>query len=185
MKIGSIIRKVRFSKKMTIKQLAKKVNLTSSLISQIERDVVSPSLSTLVKISTSLEVPIIYFFSQKMLDSVTVIKKKNRRKIIVPSHSNAVYNFLSPYDIDNKIEFLLIEMEEKQGKIGDENELISHIGEECGYVIKGKLEIRLNDKKYYLEEGDSIYFKSTIPHRFENVGKGKSISIWAVSPPSF
>ena len=185
MKIGSIIRKIRLSKKMTVKELAEKTNLTSSLISQVERDTISPSLGTLVKISKSLNVPLASFFSQKMNNSTAtvVIRNKERKKIILPT-SHITYNVLSP-DENRKIEFLLVEIDESQDQISNEDELISHVGEECGYVIKGKLEVRLGEEKYYLEEGDSIYFQSTIPHRFKNVCKGKSISIWAGTPPSF
>jgi transcriptional regulator with XRE-family HTH domain len=180
MDIGKTIRQLRLSQGMRIKELAQRTKLTSSLISQVEREVVMPSLTTLIKISQALQVPIVSFFPTQMDNSTVVIKKEQRKKIVLPV-SHIVYHLLSP-DRNRKIEFFLLEMTLAKG---DDTQLVTHKGEECGYVIKGKIEVRLGEEKYILEEGDSIYFQSSIPHRFRNMGKEKSISIWAVTPPSF
>ncbi len=66
-----------------------------------------------------------------------------------------------------------------------EAELISHEGEECGVVIKGTLRVISGDKIYDLNEGDSIYLDSTIPHKYINMGEELSVSVWAMVPPSF
>ena len=64
-------------------------------------------------------------------------------------------------------------------------DLISHEGEECGIVLKGKLLIKTEKKDYILEEGDSIYLNSTIPHRYINIGEVPCESMWVMTPPSF
>jgi len=179
-KIGETIRKIRVAKKITIKKMAEKTNLSSSLISQVERNLITPSLPTLVKISKILEIPLVSFFLEDEVISNCVVRKKDRKKLRI-SPSGIVFQLLSP-DINRKIEFLLVEIE---GKDGDYEKLVSYHGEKCGYVIKGKLEVKLGDKTYYLEEGDSIYFKSSIPHRFKSADEGKVVSIWAITPPSF
>ncbi len=183
MKIGKVIREFRLARNMSIKDLSKKTNLTSSLISQVERDLISPSLNSLAKISSALKVPMVSFFTEATLRPWPVMKKKQRKKTTIFSSSHVIYQLLSP-DPDKKIEFLLVEIEPEEEK-NEENELITHSGEECGYVIKGELEVRLGKERYHLKEGDSIYFQSRIPHRFKNTGKGKVISIWAMTPPSF
>jgi len=183
MKIGKVIREFRLARNMSIKELSKKTNLTSSLISQVERDLISPSLNSLAKISSALKVPMVSFFAEATPKPRPITRKKQRKKTVIFSSSHVIYQLLSP-DPDRKIEFLLVEIE-PEGSENDENELISHTGEECGYVIKGELEVRLGKDRYYLKEGDSIYFQSRIPHRFKNIGKGKVISIWAMTPPSF
>ena len=180
MKIGKTIREFRLARNMSIKELSEKTNLTSSLISQVERDLISPSLNSLAKISSALKVPIVSFFTEATPKPCPVTRKKQRKKTTIFSSSHVIYQLLSP-DPNNKIEFLLVEIEPEQ----DENELVTHSGEECGYVIKGELEVRLGKDRYYLKEGDSIYFQSRIPHRFKNTGKEKVISIWAMTPPSF
>ncbi|HEA69102.1 MAG TPA: cupin domain-containing protein [Desulfobacterales bacterium] len=58
-------------------------------------------------------------------------------------------------------------------------------GEECGIILKGKLKGFIGDQVVVLEEGDSIYFDSSIPHRWESVGEGEMKAIWAITPPSF
>ncbi len=65
------------------------------------------------------------------------------------------------------------------------SEFVTHEGEECGYIIKGKMKITLGNKEYLLEEGDSFYFNSTIPHVYENYDDEVCISVWAMTPPSF
>ena len=61
-----------------------------------------------------------------------------------------------------------------------------HKGEECGVVVKGTLNIYLDDgTSYDLAEGDSMYFSSEQGHKWKNLGDGESISVWAITPPSF
>ena len=76
---------------------------------------------------------------------------------------------------------LLIELEPKQ----EDRQVITHTGEECGFVLRGKMVVVLGDEEYELAEGDSIYFDSSIPHRFINRGEEKCVSIWAMTPPTF
>jgi quercetin dioxygenase-like cupin family protein len=61
----------------------------------------------------------------------------------------------------------------------------SHIGEECGIVLKGMLEINLNGKAYRLKKNESFYFSSQEPHSWSNPSKKKTVVIWVVSPPTF
>jgi len=179
--IGEKIKKLRKEKEMSIAELANKSDLSSSLISQIERNMVTPSIVSLWKIAQSLEVSVGYFFDEEVKDIANPIVRRNERKKIIASNNNAMYELLSP-DLNRKIEFLYITI-----KPGDysSKDLVTHEGEECGIVIKGRLMVKMKDKEYILEEGDSIYFDSTIPHKYINIGDEECISIWAMTPPSF
>jgi len=179
MDIGKRIRDLRHKKKMTLKGLAQKTNLTISYLSQIERSLLTPSLKSLINISIALKVPVIWLFLEKPVPANPVTKKGQRKKIILPN-SHVVYELLSPPD--GTIEVLSAEMKPKQG---EKDELVTHEGEECVYVIKGKLEIRLGEKTYFVEEGDSIYFQSNILHRFSNPTKKPLKLLVAAYPPSF
>ena len=64
-------------------------------------------------------------------------------------------------------------------------ELVSHEGEECGIVLQGKMLIKHGEKEYILEEGDSIYIDSSVPHRYIHIGDKTAISVWAMTPPRF
>lgn len=179
--IGEKIKQLRKEREMSISDLAKKAELSSGLISQIERNIVTPSIVSLWKIAQSLEVTVGYFFDEEVKPSVNPVVTRKNRKRISASNNNAVYELLST-DLNRKIEFLYITI-----KVGDYStkNFVTHEGEECGIVIKGRLMVKMVDKEYILEEGDSIYFDSTIPHRYINIGEEVCESVWAMTPPSF
>ena len=181
MKIGRIIRNLRLAKNIKLQQLAEMTGISIGGLSQIERDLSNPSLAALVRIAKALEVPIASLFldSEKKLENkAVIIRDKERRKIIVPE-LETVYEPLSPIK-DAKVEFTLARMEEgKKQKV-----LVTHEGEEHVFVVKGTLEVRIEDETYILKEGDSIYFNPSFPHAFRNAGKGEMIAVIAASPPS-
>ncbi|WP_027417968.1 helix-turn-helix domain-containing protein [Aneurinibacillus terranovensis] len=172
---GELVRNFRKHKQYTLKELAEKTGLSPSLLSQIERGIVDPTVGTFWKICTALNVPINDFF-QDFKEEYRVVRKEERRMIEL-SNSNVRYHFLSP-DSSGKIEFLLVEIQ--PGELL-ERELVSHPGEESGYVIQGELLIIIKDREIHLTEGDSIFFPSTTPHRYVNPGKEISLSIWAMT----
>lgn len=179
--IGKKIKELRKEQGMSIAELARKAELSSGLISQIERNIVTPSIVSLWKIAQSLQVSVGYFFDEDIKDITNPIVKKDERKKILVSNNNAIYELLSP-DLNRKIEFLYITI-----KPGDysSKDFVTHEGEECGIVIKGRLMVKMKNREYILEEGDSIYFDSTIPHKYINIGEEVCESIWAMTPPSF
>ena len=180
--IGTKIRNLRKKNNITISQLSDATKLSTGLISQIERNMVSSSVESLWRISKALNVSIGYFFDEEPeIKSPEPIVRKDKRKIIKTSDSKAVYELLCP-DLTKKIEFLNITLQPMDSNAKD---LISHEGEEAGIIIKGKMLIKYGDKEYILNEGDSIYLDSTIPHRYINIGKDVCVSIWAMTPPSF
>lgn len=181
--IGSKIREIRKSKHLSIAELAEKTGLSTGIISQIERDLVTPSVVTFWKISKALEVSFGYFFDEVEEEQAVLspVVKRDQRKTIKTSNRKALYELLSQ-DLNRKIEFLYITI-----KPGEQSEggLVTHEGEECGVVIKGRLLIKMENEEYILEEGDSIYYDSTIPHRYVNIGDEDCESVWAMTPPSF
>jgi transcriptional regulator with XRE-family HTH domain len=179
--IGPKIRDLRKKHNLSIKSLAEITDLSTGLISQIERDLVIPSVVVLFKIAKALDVSIGYFFDEDEAYVASPVVRKAERKKIVIDKSNALYELLTP-DLNRQIEFLRIVL-----KGGDSNmdELVSHAGEECGIVLQGTLKIKFKDAEYILEEGDSIAFDCSKPHRYINIGKGECVSIWAMTPPSF
>lgn len=178
MELGAKIRKLRKEQAINIEQFAQKAGLSIGLISQIERDITMPSVTSLWKIASALNVHINYFFDEYE-DKIPIIRKCERKKLILPN-SNLTYELLSP--LNKKMELLLIKIEPG---MCSSDELISHEGEECGYMIQGSMKIKWGSREYILNEGDSIYYNSTIPHRFINLSDVRAISIWTMTPPSF
>lgn len=179
--IGPKIRDLRKKHALSIKALAEITELSTGLISQIERDLVIPSVVVLFKIAKALDVSIGYFFDEAEPFAASLVVRKNERKRIVIGRSNALYELLTP-DLNRQIEFLRIVL---KGGESSMDELVSHEGEECGIVIQGKMMVKFKDAEYVLEEGDSIAYECTRPHIYVNVGEGECVSIWAMTPPSF
>jgi len=180
MNLGNKIRSIRKIKNMTLKDLAEKSDLSTGMISQIENDKIGLSVTSLWKIAQALEVSIGDFFDEKTNKNDLIVRKNDRKKIQL-ANSTASYELLTP-DLSWNIEFLRITID--PGESSDERKL-SHQGEETGFIIQGKLLIKWGDKEFVLNEGDSIRLDSSVPHRYVNIGDIKSISIWAMTPPSF
>ncbi len=178
--IGDTIKKIRREKGMKLKEVAEKTGLSNGFLSQVENGQAQISLVNLWRIAGILGVPLAVFFAELDKQTLDIVRKDERKHLKLPK-SNVSYSLLSP-DMSRKIEMLLIVME--PGEV-DEHETISHEGEECGFVIEGQLGIIQDGNKVVLKEGDSVYLDSSIPHRFFNPGSEKSVSVWAITPPSF
>jgi transcriptional regulator with XRE-family HTH domain len=182
--IGLKIRELRIHQGKKLRELSQKVGLTASFLSQVERGVAIPSISSLKKISDALGISIASFFDEKAEKGIgnafSPVVKKSERKILHPC-PGVTYHLLSK-NLQGKIEFLLAIYEVGAGT-GPEP--YTHRGEECALVLKGKLEIEIGSFVYTLERDDSISFSCEIPHRVRNVGKIPAVSIWCITPPSF
>lgn len=178
MKLGEKIRKLRKEQKISIEHISQMSGLSTGLISQMERDLTVPSVVSLWEVAKALNVHINYFFDEYE-NNEPIIRKEERKKIIIPN-SNITYELLSPKN--KKMECLMVKIEPG---MCSSNELICHEGEECGHMIQGTMKIKWGSKEFILNEGDSIYLDSTIPHRFVNIGDITAISIWTMTPPSF
>jgi transcriptional regulator with XRE-family HTH domain len=178
--IGSKIRKLREEVGLTATELAAKADLSPSMLSQVERDIVAPSISSLRRIAATLNVPAFYFLVEESdLDGI-LVRRQDRRTLQPPDH-NAIYQLLSP-SLDKRIEMLSFEL--SPGEATCET-LMTHEGEECLVVISGQLKAVLPDREVILEAGDSIYFDRSLPHQLTNVGDTPALAICAISPPSF
>lgn len=173
--IGKRVREERKKKGITVEELATNVGISQSMISQIENGHTNPSLDTLWNISNYLGVPIFHFF--KSINSNEIfITKKSEQPIVKMLHPNVIYRLISPSTFKN---FEIFELIVEPGEI-EHLPILSHRGEEFGYVIEGEIEVQVENDRYLLEEGDTIYFKSTKPHRFHNFTNKPSRGIWVM-----
>ncbi len=177
--LGQKIRDKRLALNLNIADLAEKSGLSKSLISQVERGKVVPSVVNVVKLVNALNCTISDFFNEE--DSVFSIKKPGDRNIVFVDDSSKKYEFLAPIH-GRKIEYILISLNKSWNP---DNNLVTHDGEEAGYVLEGSMVVNLNGEKHILNKGDSIYFSSTTPHMYESYNDEECISIWAMTPPSW
>jgi len=178
-RLGNKIRKLRISKDMNLTAFAKKIGKTPSYLSQVERGMASPSIMALREIAKALNVPMFYFLINDKKQSV-IVRKKERRVLQFPK-SRLTYELLSP-DVSQRIQMIKTRI-----KIGTSScsKTLSHEGEECTLVMEGKMEIKIGDEFFLLEEGDSIYYLASIPHKITSTGDKDLIIISAITPTNF
>ncbi len=180
--IGRKVKQLRLSKNLSLTDLSKRSGLSKSHISQIENERISPSVAAIVKLSNALGVPLSSFFEEGEEAGNKYIVKQHERKKFTVEGSGVVYELLSSDLKDKIMEAAVIKFAKGAGSNG---QLYSYEGEQVGLLLKGKLEINLNGQKFIMEEGDSIYFKSSIPHSGRNIADGESVAVWVITPPNF
>lgn len=180
-KFGEKLRTVRERKKLTLKDVAGKAGVSESLISQIERNKVSPSIDTLLLIADVLDIDYEYLFSDyRQKRKVTIVRRTDRDSI---SRNKMTIQQLSvPGDgtADHAIEAFLLQIK-TGGEKGDRE--YGHSGWEFGVILKGRAQLMYGNETYDLSEGDSVSFPSDIPHLFTNNGDHLLEAIWVVAPP--
>lgn len=177
--LGARIRALRTERGLTLDMLGRQAGVTRSFLSQVENDISSPSIQTLRKIALAFGTPVFALFED--LENHHMVVRKSERKRIRAAHSPVEYELLSP-DLQRNMEVIMMELEPGQASSATP---IGHRGEECATVLGGKARVEVGDEFFDLEEGDTIYFNSGVPHRVLNLGKTKMRMISAITPPSF
>ena len=173
MEIGQKIKYLRLKRGMTLKVLAQNTNLSVGFLSNVERNINSPTISSLQKICQALGTNVTDFFS--IAESKSIVTRKHERESLdIPlSHRSSCEVF----PVTNKrLQPLIIHIEPK-GFYGEETPQ-SHSEEELGFILAGNLEITVDDEIYELEEGDCIYIDSYAEHMLRNQGDENCTSLW-------
>jgi len=180
-KFGEKIRAVRERKKLTLKDVAQKASVSESLVSQIERNKVSPSVETLLLIADILDIDYEYLFSDyRQKRNVSIVRASERGRIGRDKVSILQLSVTDEALEEPGIEAFLLEIEE-EGVTGDRE--YGHTGREFGFILQGQAELVYGNETYRLNEGDSVSFPSDIPHLFKNKGNQVLKAIWVVTPP--
>lgn len=179
-KFGEKLRSVRERKEMTMKEVAEKCGVTESLISQIERNKVSPAIETLLSIVDVMDIDIEYLFGDFKTNKKAEIVKKTERNTY--STHGVIYEQLSSAwkNKEHGIEAYYLEIDSGCNKGSEE---YGHMGMEMGIILQGKGELKYGTELYPLETGDSVSFSSDIPHVLKNTGNSKLKAYWVVTPP--
>ena len=177
---GEKLREVREHKGYTLKVVAQRAGVSESLVSQIERNHVSPAIDTLLALADVLDINLEYLFEEyKRERPVTIIRNNERPSI---HEDEVIYQELprpTPSSKDNDIETYAVKIpygaHTHRGSYG-------HIGYEMGIIIRGKAKLAYDGKEYILEEGDSVSYSAGAPHVIENIGDTDLEAIWVVTP---
>lgn len=179
MKIGEKIKTLRLQNSLTQEELADRSELTKGFISQVERDLTSPSIATLVDILEGLGTNLQEFFNEN-IDEKIVFSKDDAFEL-ENEELKYTLKWIIPNAQKNDMEPILIEMQPG----GRSKEIAPYEGEEFGYVISGSIFINIGNKRYKLKKGESFYHKANSNHFIENAGKTKARVIWISTPPNF
>jgi len=183
-KIGTRLREEREKRGISLRELARRVGVSPSLVSQIELDRVNPSVSTLYSLVTELGMTMSEVFGDSEPEPVVhagssdgIVERPETRRVINLA-SGVVWQRLTPHS-ESDVEFLHVEY-----PVGAEscpaNALVTHGGREYGYVTSGTLGVRVGFDEYELRPDDSIAFDSSSPHRLWTIGGEPVQAIWVV-----
>lgn len=175
--LGRRIREFRTEQGLTLAGLAARVGVTRSFLSSVERGQAYPSILVLRGIAAALEVPVFLLFTGGESNGV-VVRRKERRIIRSPT-ARFSYELLSP-DLQHKMEMIITRLEPGAGSAP-----MAHEGEECALVLRGTVVLTIGGADYELQEGDSIYYNSGLPHNVRVVGDEQAEIVSAITPPSF
>lgn len=178
--IGDKIKRLRLKLGLTQEELAARTELSKGFISQLERDLTSPSIATLMDILEALGTDIATFFAADEVNERIVFSPDDMFEK-EDEELGARICWLVPNAQKNEIEPILVTLEEGGSTDPDD----PHEGEEFGYVLYGSIVLVLGGRKLKLKKGDSFCFKPTETHYITNPAKREARVIWVATPPSF
>ncbi len=180
--VGVRLQSIRKLKGLSQRELAKRAGVTNSTISMIEKNSVSPSISSLKKVLAGIPMSLVEFFSQDAEeDNHTQVVY--RAAELTDIHSGAISMKLVGKTHPNRAITLLDETYPAGSDTGDD--MYTHEGEETGLLVEGRLELTVGAEVFILEPGDSYYFESSKPHRFRNPFDQPARLISATTPANF
>ena len=177
MELGAKLKDMRQQKNLTQEELADRCELTKGYISQLENDLTSPSIATLVDILNALGSNLSDFFHETAEEKVVF----GEEEYIEKQSDGMLLSWVIPNAQKNMMKPVLVELEPQARTQPD----FPHEGEEFGYVLEGKIAVVLEDKQYPAKKGESFYFTAGKEHYIVNKGKGKARFLWISTPPNF
>ena len=177
MDIGAKIKRLRLSNQLTLEELANRSELTKGFLSQLERDLTSPSIATLENILEALGTNLKDFFSEDE-DEQIVFSKDD---FFENTQDDYKISYIIPNAQKNEMEPILIELKEDKKSM----EIDPHDGEEFGYVIQGKVTLVNGEEEYEVKKGETFYLKGNLPHYIVNKNDTLAKVIWVSTPPIF
>ncbi len=178
--LGALMREARKRKQLTLQQVAERADLSVSYLSQIERDLLTPSVGTLKRIAAALGVAtgqLIAPDAGAARPIVAVLRRRQRKRVAFPQ-SSISYELLMP-DFRRRASALWV----TANPGGESGPPQTHEGEDVVIVLQGALTVDVAGTWYELKAGDSICFNSELPHRWCNRGARVATAIWISSPP--
>ncbi|WP_317854991.1 XRE family transcriptional regulator [Chakrabartyella piscis] len=177
MDIGYKIKQLRIQKGLTLEELASRSELTKGFLSQLERNLTSPSIATLEDIIEALGTSLAEFFKEDKKEQL-VFRKKD---FFVDERDNYTLHWIVPNTQKNEMEPIMIEL--PQG--GESFQMDPHSGEEFGYVLEGSIVLVTGEDSYVVHKGETFYLMGKTGHYMKNEKKTIAKVLWVSTPPLF
>jgi transcriptional regulator with XRE-family HTH domain len=177
--VGTHLKAVRQMYGLSQRELAKRAGVTNGLISLIEQNRVSPSVSSLKKVLDGIPMALADFFTLDLGGQPQVFFP---REELADIGTASVELRL----VGSRLKRSMSILHERYAPNADTGEeMLTHAGEEGGVIVRGKIELTVGGESRVLGPGDAYYFRSSLPHRFRNTGRDECEIVSASSPPSF
>ncbi len=175
--LGGKIKELRLQKGMTLKDLAERTGFSPALLSQVENNLVSPSISTLWNFAEALGVKIGYFFHQEGVEHKDYVVTRAGKEALVYRnelpHTLPYRDLAYGYEDRSMSPFLLFCDEPCEFSLKE----ITYEGEEFLHVMEGAIEVEYAGKTFRLEPGDSIYYSAQLPHRIRVPARARFLAV--------
>jgi transcriptional regulator with XRE-family HTH domain len=180
--IGKRIKSLRHDKRITLETLATHTGFTKSYLSKVENSEKAPPVTTLIKIGRYFGVTISFLLGEDKQAVPISLTSKEERSLVRTDVPDAGYSY-EPIALHFKNKamqpfFMTFRLEQKKQSV------FQHEGEEFLFVLEGKMKLTYGGARYFLEEGDSIYFDSSTPHRVSPSGSGDVKFITVFTSPA-
>jgi transcriptional regulator with XRE-family HTH domain len=178
-RIGATIREQRVGR-FTVEELAERAGVSAGLISQIERGIGNPSFATLLRLASSLDLPLATMFNDPSEGRHNMlVRRADRRRIEIPSQG-VVMELIVP-DTERKLGVVSMTI---PAHFDGANSSDSHEGEECVIVQSGSLVATVGGQEFHLEAGDSLTYDASLPHWWHNRTDSAAVMLAVSTPPS-
>ncbi len=183
--LGSLIRRLRRERGMSLRDLGRATGFSISFLSLVERGRSSISLTSLHTVAVALGVDMSAFFpapdGREPPAAVHVSRASGDSRLSIGSAHT--YRLLGAPAFERELEPLLVTIE--TGAPADPRDVYAHDGEEFAYVLSGELVFEVDGVAHVLQAGDSIHFRSSVPHRVRNEGDRPAEALWVLTPRLF
>lgn len=179
MDIGNRIKQLRTKNSLTLEELASRCELTKGFLSQLERNLTSPSIQTLEDITEALGTSMSDFFKEESEEKVVF----NENDVFIDEQEDSIIHWIVPNAQKNKMEPIILEL-----KSNKESQLITpYEGEEFGYILSGKILLCIGKHKGLLvKKGETFYINGSQEHYLKNASNSSIAKIlWICNPPIF
>lgn len=177
MKLGKKIKELRLLNGLTLNDLASRSELTKGFLSQVERDLTTPSIATLEDILEALGTNLSEFFHEEPEEKIVFTPQD----FFEDEKEDHTIEWVVPNAQKNEMEPIVLTLRPRAKSM----ELASHRGEEFGYVLKGAVTLVRGNKKFKLKTHDTFYFDGTKTHYLYNHGNSEAKVLWVTTPPWF